>query len=47
MQDEFETILPEYFLQECIRLINLYDYEFSSEIFILAPTEINDLYNQN
>lgn len=36
-----------YFLQTCIPVEDFYDYEFSDEFFVLAPVDVNDLYNQN
>lgn len=52
MQDDYET--PEkkvfnksYFLQKCIKVEEFYDYEFGTEFFLLAPKDINDMYNQN
>lgn len=36
-----------YLFQRCIRADEYYDYEFSDELFILSPVDINDMYNQN
>lgn len=33
--------------QNCVLLNEFYDEEISNEFFIMAPLDINDLYNQN
>ena len=51
MQDDFDEFHPmdkrSYFLQRCIKVEELYDYEFGTEFYYLAPVDVNDLYNQN
>ena len=51
MQDDFDEIKrerrPSYFLQRCVKVEEFYDYEFGTEFFVLAPVDVNDLYNQN
>ena len=51
MQDDFDEksheVKPSYFLQRCVKVEEFYDYEFGTEFFVLAPVDINDLYNQN
>lgn len=52
MQDEFDESRvkvdsPSYMLQRCVKVEEFYDYEFGDEFFVLAPVDVNDLYNQN
>ena len=36
-----------YLLQKCVKVEEFYDYEFGNEFFVLAPVDVNDMYNQN
>lgn len=52
MQDDYEEFdkrvnHKSYFLQKCIKVEEFYDYEFAHEFYLLAPKDINDMYNQN
>ena len=51
MQDDFKNEKHEkksnYFLQRCVKVEEFYDYEFGTEFYVLAPVDVNDLYNQN
>ncbi|MDE7105826.1 MAG: hypothetical protein K2O22_01515 [Anaeroplasmataceae bacterium] len=51
MQDDFDKInhmdRTSYFLQRCVKVEEFYDYEFGTEFFVVAPVDVNDLYNQN
>ena len=51
MQDDFDNVKkevkPSYFLQRCVKVEEFYDYEFGTEFYVLAPVDVNDLYNQN
>lgn len=51
MQDDFDKIKhvdrTSYFLQRCVKVEEFYDYEFGTEFFVVAPVDVNDLYNQN
>lgn len=46
--DETNTKIKKYYLlQKCVKVEEFYDYEFGDEFFVLAPVDVNDLYNQN
>ncbi len=47
MQDDFDIKNNAYFFQQCVKIEEIYDNEFSEEFFVLAPVDVNDLYNQN
>lgn len=46
-KDKETDYTSPYFLQQCVKVEDLYDYEVGNEFFVLAPVDINDMYNQN